>query len=473
VTFRSLRSPLPRVNRRAFLRGTAGVSLALPFLEGLPERSAWAAGQKPVFSLFVMGAGGVVPQRFFPDQLGALTADGLAEGEKATSALAAHAKNLLFLKNIGWPSGGPTGEPHAEGPCQALTARKPIGNGSTAVASGPSADWVIANSVHPGTDPLTLYAGNPRNGYIAERFSFPESGKVASAVDNPYLLYQELVGIVGPGGSMTPDGEAAAKLLIQSRNSIHDLVREELQSLLANPRLSAADRQRLQLHFDGIRDAEVKMGDMGDDLLAQCTMDGLDITKIEALSAYKYDRSGAFVEEMAGLHLSLVALAFACNHRRTATLQWGDGADHTVYDVPSNVRLGNWPFNYLSHRAQSDGTVGDEPLAEEAHAEVDGLRMQTLAKGLDAFAARGLADHSFVMWTNHYAEGPSHTFRNVPHIIWGNGGGYLKQGEYIDVGAMSNQRLLNTLISAAIQDTGTTITEFGEGEGGLLEAILA
>jgi hypothetical protein len=215
------------------------------------------------------------------------------------------------------------------------------------------------------------------------------------------------------------------------------------------------------------------MGDMGDDLLEQCTLDGLDITKLEALSTYKYDNSGAAVAEIAELHMTLVALAFACNHRRTATLQWGDGVDHILYDVPANQRLGNWVFNYLSHRAQSDGAVGDEPLAEQGHAEVDALRMQTLAKGLDAFAARGLAEHSFVMWTNHYAEGPSHSFRNVPHIIWGNGGGYLKQGEYIDVGAMTNQRLLNTLISAAIQDTGTTLTDFGEGEGGLLDAIVA
>jgi len=473
VTFRSFRSSRPTVNRRAFLRGTAGVTLALPFLEGLPERSAWAAGQEPVFSLFMLASSGVVPAKFFPDELGALTTAGLAEGEKATSALAAHAKNLLFLKNINWPSGGPQGDPHAEGPCQALTARKPTGSGSTAMASGPSADWVIANAVHPGTEPLTLYAGNRKNGYIAERFSFSESGTVTAAVDNPYQLYQTLVGIAAPGGTMMPGGEEAANLLIQSRNSIHDLVREELSDLLANPRLSAADRQRLQLHFDGIRDAEIKMDGMGDDLLERCTLDGLDTTKLEALSNYKYDTSGAAMEEIVELHMSLIALAFACNHRRTATLQWGDGLDHTLYDVASNRELGNWPFSFVSHRAQSDGQVGDNPLAEAAHAEIDALRMKTLAKGLDAFAARGLANHSFVMWTNHYADGPSHTFRNVPHIIWGNGGGYLKQGEYIDVGSMTNARLLNTLISAAIQDTRITVTDFGEASDGLLDSILA
>jgi hypothetical protein len=32
---------------------------------------------------------------------------------------------------------------------------------------------------------------------------------------------------------------------------------------------------------------------------------------------------------------------------------------------------------------------------------------------------------------------------------------------------------LNTLISAAIQDTGTTVIDFGEGDGGLLDSIMA
>ncbi|MEO8901950.1 MAG: hypothetical protein ABI488_08790, partial [Polyangiaceae bacterium] len=62
-----------RLNRRAFLRGTAGVALGLPFLESLPERSAWAAGKAPVFSLFICAVDGIVPTSFFPDALGPLT----------------------------------------------------------------------------------------------------------------------------------------------------------------------------------------------------------------------------------------------------------------------------------------------------------------------------------------------------------------------------------------------------------------
>jgi len=71
------------------------------------------------------------------------------------------------------------------------------------------------------------------------------------------------------------------------------------------------------------------------------------------------------------------------------------------------------------------------------------------------------------------SDGPSHSFKNVPVIIWGNGGGYLKQGQYIDANNSGNNKLLNTLISAAVRDTGASVEDFGEGAGGQLDVIRA
>jgi hypothetical protein len=155
--------------------------------------------------------------------------------------------------------------------------------------------------------------------------------------------------------------------------------------------------------------------------------------------------------------MGLVALAFACDFNRTGTLQWGDGTDHTVYQVPSNKTLGNWNFHYISHRTQSDGAVGSNATAEAAHAEIDQLRMETLAKGLKHFTDRGLQNNSVVLWTNHVAEG-NHGMKNVPFILWGNGGGVLKQGQYVDAAGASNGQLLNTIIAAA---TGNASSSFG------------
>lgn len=465
MTTRRWRPAPHRVNRRAFLRGAASVSVALPFLESLPERSAWAADEKPIFSLFICAACGVVPEQFFPETPGPLTGKDLAAAGKATSELANHAEKLLLLSGIDWP-GLTVGEPHAVGFCEALTAMQPLSTGASALAAGPSADSVIASLVHPDKEPLALYAGQ-QSGYIDERLSFSGPGELRAAQQNPYQLYLELVGLASPGGGMTPDAEATARLLDESRNSIHDLVREDLTALMNHPRLSAADKQRLQQHFEAIRDVEVTMGEMAD----RCTLQGLDLDRLESYQTYKYDPSTT-TEETLRLHMSLVALAFACNYRRTATIQWGDGYDGTIYDVPSNA--GRYRFSWICHRNQSDGGSGPMiPYAEQAHAEIDGVRMRSLAVGLDHFEARGLSDQCFVMWTNHFRDGPAHNFRDIPHIIWGNAGGYLRQGEYLDLGSVGNNRLHNTLISAAVQDTGITVEDFGEGTGGLLEEIMA
>jgi hypothetical protein len=469
-------SPLPiaprrSVNRRAFLRAGA-VAVGLPFLEGLPHRSAWAADSPPVFSLFIVAACGVVGSKFFPNATGALTVAGLSGmTDKATSVLGPHAANLLFLKGINFPMNGPTNCGHAQGLCQSLTAAPAGDGGKTAYSQGISADMVIAKAVNDaGADPLTLYAGNRNNGYIAERISFKGAGagQVRSADDNPYTLYSKLVGLTGGGGGGGGTDPATAELLA-SRKSVNDLVRGELNSLLGMSALSQDDKLRLQQHFDAIRDTEVTMGEMA----AACSKEGLATSDIEALKSGLAFKTNGMIEDVAKLHLELVALAFACNYNRVATLQHGDGTDQTKYPVPSNASLG-WPFHHLSHRVQSDAQVGSNSTAEQAHAEIDALRMKTLLHGLDQFKARGLLDKSFVMWTNHVADGPSHSFKNVPTIIAGNAGGYLKQGMYVDAGNVTNNKLFNTLIAAAVRDKTSWTTNFGQGGGsGPISAIVA
>jgi Protein of unknown function (DUF1552) len=199
-------------------------------------------------------------------------------------------------------------------------------------------------------------------------------------------------------------------------------------------------------------------------MVAACDTAGLSVTELSALESGLAFQTNGMIEDVAKLHMELVALAFACNFNRVATLQWGDGTDATKYNVPANAGLG-WPFHHLSHRVQSDAETGVNPTAEQAHAEIDVVRMKTLLHGLDAFSARGLFDKSIVLWTNHVADGPSHSFRNVPHIIAGNGGGYLKQGAFVDAGNITNNKLFNTLIAAAIRDKSMEPPNFGKGSG--------
>jgi hypothetical protein len=55
-------------------------------------------------------------------------------------------------------------------------------------------------------------------------------------------------------------------------------------------------------------------------------------------------------------------------------------------------------------------------------------------------------------------------------IIWGNGGGYLKQGAFVDTAGAANAKILNTIIAAATRGAGTPPTIDGSGEFAGLKA---
>jgi len=445
------------------LKGAGSIAIALPFLEGLPERSAWAAGAAPVFTFFIVAENGVVAKNFFPSATGAITTAGLAGlPDTATSALSAHAPNLLFIKGINYQQPGPQACGHAEGLTQTLTGIKPGATGNKGYAGGPSADTVISKAVNKGAEPLALYSG--MKGFIAERISFKGagSGQVRAADVNPYLLYSKVVGLTAGGGTTGGGGttDPIAAELATTRKSVNDFVREELNSLMSMSALSSDDKGRLKQHFDAIRDVEVKMTEAAG---AACSAAGIKAAEYDAMKTGFAFKSGS-MEDYVRLHLQIVAIAFGCGYNRTGTLQWGDGTDGTKYNVATNVTLGMWPFHQISHRIQSDSASGSNPTAEQAHHEIDALRMKTLAAGLDVFAAHGLQDKSAIVWTNSIADGPSHSTKNVPMIIWGNAGGALRQGAYIDAGGSQNDAVLNTIIAAATTDAATPATLLGSGK---------
>lgn len=464
--------PRSTLNRRAFLyaAGTAGV--ALPFLEGLPERSAFAqSATKPVFGLFICTANGVVmasgnePERFWPTAVGPLTTANmsLSADERCTGLLADHASRLLIVRGTKYPS-NITGCGHAQGLVQCLTGRTSTGSGNQATSTGPSADTVIANALNPaGVAPLTLYSGM-KGGYIDEKLSFSAAGQVRAAEGNPYNVYLRLAGLLDPvSGGPTPEADRIAA----RRKSVNDLIRDQISSLKSRSELSAADRQRLDLHFTTIRDVEKTMQDMG----ASCSESKLNMTALEAMNSGSAFRQNGQIEEVAKLHIELVALTFACNANRVATLQIGDGTDATRYTVNGQTVE---RFHWISHRIASDGSTGSAiPQALEWHIAIDRIRMNTLKHLLDTWSEYqtgngSLLDNAFAMWTSHVAVGPSHSFSNLPIIIAGNAGGYLKQGQYVDAGNTNNGRLLNTLIAA----TGLRDEQFSS-DPGILDAIVA
>jgi Protein of unknown function (DUF1552) len=457
------------MNRRRFLRGVGGAALALPFLDGMRASRAGAPAKK-VYSFFIrQGNGcqqagyGTEPERFWPRTLGALTKDDLANvnGDRALSILADHADKLTLVRGTRFAFPG-NGCGHSGGLNQCLTAANLTGEGKDTLATGQSIDWFIAQKLNQaGTEPLTLMSG-PQSAYIAHGLSYSGPGQLRGARNNPFAVYTSLMGL-----NESPE---VLQQIASRRLSVNDLVRTEMQDLLGKPDLTVTDRQRLDMHFQAIRDLEVGMS---------CALPDPSISGIQDLDTVFEDNENRV--KVADFMCELAALAFACDATRTGSLQIGSGNDGTRYVVDGVLQN---TYHRISHRIDSDGGEGPPiPDADLLHHGIDKIFAGIFKRFLDRLATYpgpsggSLLDDSVVMWTNDLSNGPPHSYSNVPQVLAGGAGGFLKTGQYIDAGNVTHNKLLNTIISAVGIDNGNGghYDSFGDAslEPGVIDAMIA
>ncbi len=441
------------MQRRHFLRGLGGVIIALPFLETFAPKGALAAGPPP-FAIFMRQANGVVqktdePDVFWPKALGKLTKAGLAaESDRAVSVLSDYADKLLVVQGVNFAFPG-NGCGHSGGGNQCLTAAKvsdtPSGNES--LAMGESIDNRIARELQPaGVEPLTLYAGK-MSGYINEVLSYRGPKQLRSAERDPFVAYTKLF------GAQNMDA-AALERLKAARSSVNDLVRGDMKSLMGRTDLSADDRARLQLHFDSIRDLEVKMA---------CALPDMRLAEMQAIQPTV--GSSDNVQTVTKMQMDIIALAVSCGSVRAATLQIGDGNDSTEYTIYGQKQ---YSYHWISHRIQSDGASGT-PIdnGAELHHEIDKIHGNLFKYLLDRLASYTigsgtLLDSGIAVWTNDLAD-KYHSYSNIPYILAGGANGFLATGQHIDAGGVTNNKMWN-VVGAAVgcKTNGKPMDDFGD-----------
>ncbi len=459
------------MKRRNFLRGAGGVVVALPFLEALaPKRKASAApGDVPSFAIFMRQGNGVQtdtgdePERFWPSfGTGSFTQAQLAaDTDRTLSVLAPHAAKLAFVRGVNFAFPG-NGCGHSGGGNQVLTAARVSvdPSGADSKSEGESIDNRIASELGAdGEEPLTLYAGR-KYGYLDEVLSYRGPQDLRAAERNPFNVYQDLFGLSG----IDP---AELEKIKNRRKSVNDLVRAEMTTLLARKDLSSQDRQRLELHFDAIRDLESGI---------VCGLSDGDVANIEAMAANLDDDT--MIEQVAQTHCDILALAMACGARRAATLQIGSGNDGTQYVVDGVQQKS---FHKISHRIDGDGDVGPPiPNADILHHKIDMKLMGIFGYLCDKLAEYELPngtllDYGVCCYTSDLSN-KYHGYNNVPYILAGTAGGFLKTGVYVDAGDVDNNKILNT-IGAAVgckNGAGDPLDDFGDSSlaKGLVDGIV-
>ncbi len=387
---------------------------------------------------------------WWPRQTGMLTQDVLAvqNADRCTSELAKHAERILLVRGTDFPFPN-TGELHSGGGNQLLTGARPgpYTDSIMTLSQGESIDnWIARQTDTNGGEPLTLYAGR-RDNYGEEVLSYRGPSILRSAESDPYAVYLRLTGAGGAVGL---------------RESVNDLVLDQLNALMANPRLSRDDVDRLQLHLDSVRDFEV----LSERVSKETEQQMITLTGRSSDDTVSLD--------VAKLHLDLLALCMSTGLITAGTLQIGDRLDRANYEVRGGERLSS--YHGITHRLVEPEDFGSFNNCQEMHAEVNRLHLQVFSHFIDRLLENGMLDQSVIVWCSDVSTG-SHRYDNIPWIIAGRGDGSLKTGQYVDAGGVTHDLLLAALLTATghRNEDGSPIERFGDEElvGGRLDAVFA
>ena len=453
-----------KTRRRTVLKGLGGLTLALPFLEGLRSGGTARAGEVLVepYAIFLRQANGCgsaqntevgsEPERFWPTTEGALTPETMAG--RAVDELSEHMQSLLL---VGVDAEGfDYGDGHARGALQGLTASGPVvaGAGGSSEANGESIDNRIGRELNAdGRDSLFLYAGRNSGWLGGACISYRGPGNRRAPLHNPMTAYQTIMGV---------DGETISEQLVERRKSVNDLVREQMDALMNNPALSSADVQRLELHRAAIRDLE--------DTLA-CNLTADQEAALEGESAGYDSDNGDQVLAAVRAHMDVAVLAVACGYTRSVAIQVGNGNDgNTRYrNLDTGEQMEN--YHFISHRRASHDSSGTViPNSDLLHHMVDRQFAATFKYLLDRLAeyqlpTGTLLDAGVSVWLNDQAQGPSHSSRNLPYVMAGSANDYFRQGAYVRAaGDGTHCRLLNMIGTAAglRSGNGGDLDDFGD-----------
>lgn len=427
------------LDRRSFLRGVLGgaaVTVALPvldlFLDENGEAMADGSALPKRFGIYYW-ANGMIPDRWTPEGSGSGDAWKLSP---ELMPLAGVKDDITVI--TGMSVKAPNLEPHWSG-IAAILSGYPLLHRSQQdyTFSAPSIDQLIADEVGQNTRFPSLELGaQPRLG-----LSHRGPDLINPAEDSPQRLFERIfgVGFRAPGDMSEPDPS------IGWRRSVLDVVKEDNAQF--QKKLGARDRIRLEQHFDGVRELELRLARLQEDppQLAACsvpempTSDFPDIDGRPQLQA----KNRAMCD--------VLALALACDQTR----------------VFSNFIT--WPLNNLllaqtngGHHQLTHDEPGDQPQVDAVVTEL----MGELAYMIQAFkkipeGEGTLLDNCALFATSDVSLGKTHSLDEFPIILAGSAGGKLQTGMHYRSAARENaNKVLLTLLRAM----GLQFASFGEEE---------
>ncbi len=408
------------VSRRHLLQGLGGFTLALPFLPSLAPRAL--AGVIPGKRFIGIGnSHGVYPEWWPSLSATQNLGQGVYAGDltSVSGDLSPIFPNqhfgdlkskILFLRGLDTC--------YAVNHCRqtpfSAGTHGGSANSSTMQIGSPSIDWVIGQSAvtYPSPPKVRNLVVSPdplgRRDGGSYTFARTDNGTpVVAAVGNAQTAFD----LAFKGELGTSDDPNSPKA--DDMKKVVDKVYEDYKRLRGSSRLGAADQLRLDDHLTHLSEVQKQLLASPAGAAASCSSPIPSPIRTTA-SVTEWDQA---VKN----HIDIVVAALACGSTKVAGIVFGPYFEAAYFGAKGY------------HEAVSHSTTNIE-----GHAKVQGAQARHIAyliRKLDSITesdGRSLLYHSLVMWNNSLGKGSSHSSKELPLFMAGNGGGTFTTGRLLD-----------------------------------------
>jgi hypothetical protein len=389
------------MSRRTVLRGTGGVTVALPFLDAMlrPNRSR-AQTVPRRFLACAIENGEVYPEWF---SSGTETNFRLSP---ILSPLEPHKKDIVLIAGVD-QMGGRNGDPnvysHAVGKVAALTGQSCYGNDTSPT---PSLDQFLAPRLSKGT-PLPSALLHVNDG--GQQSFWRGNNQRAQAMATSAFYKVVFSDNVSPGAT---DPEIFARLRAR-RRSVLDTVFAEYKRMSAA--VGPEDRARLEAHAQSIRGIEQAL-DLQPNPTAACR--AVREPEDSRRTDFPTFLRASFDLAIMALACDLTRVAGAAIRTATTTFSWV-GAAQAHHD--------------LSHRWPYETPVREQMIKCNTWMYGQLAYIIDRLKQLSEPAGGGTVfDNTLVLWINELSHGAHHSRNNSGFVLAGRAGGKLRTGRFLN-----------------------------------------
>jgi len=436
------RKALPR---RTFLRGM-GTAIALPFLDSMSPAMAASTSPNKVRMAFVYVPNGIIMNNWNPDYEGKLTTL-----PRTLKSMEPFKDDMLLMGNLTHN----TGRALLDGAgdhgrcCGSYLTGVQVKKSTSDIHSSVSMDQLVAKEIGNQTRFPSLelgledarQSGDCDSGYscaYTNNLAWRSETQPLPPILDPRALFERLF---GNGVVLSPEARARQSVY---RRSILDFVTDDTRKLEAG--LGPTDRRKLDEYLSSIREVE-----------RQIERAEKDNKQIDPHMEKPYGVPADFAEHFK-LMTDMMTIAFQADLTRVVTfLVTHEGTSRAYREI--GISDGHHPLTH--HRNQAD-------LIEKV-SQINDYHIKQFAQWIGKMKAikegdRSLLDNCMIVYGAGLSDGNRHLHEDLPTMIVGRGGNYIKTGRRV---VYRRETPMCNLFLTMMDRMGVRMEHFGDATGRL------